>query len=66
MILNTNNITNDIFERERHNEIYSYCYMEIHVKKIMDFVDISFLAENNIRKPRDLVLKSAILDDTLR
>lgn len=46
MILNTNNITNDIFERERHNEIYSYCYMEIHVKKIMDFVDISFLAEN--------------------
>lgn len=36
------------------------------MKKIRDFVDVSLLAENiNIRKPRDLILKSANLDNTM-
>lgn len=40
--------------------------MERCVKKIRDFVDVSLLAENiNIRKPRDLILKSANLDNTM-
>lgn len=48
---------NDIFEWERHHEIYSYHYMGRYVKKSRDFVDISLLAENNVRK--------LMLDDTL-
>lgn len=40
--------------------------MERCVKKIRDFIDISLLAGNiNIRNPRNLILKSANLDNTL-
>lgn len=45
---------------------FSYHYLKRCVKIISDFVDILLLAENvNMRKPRDLILKSANLDNVL-
>lgn len=49
-----------------NSEMYAQNYMERSVK-LRDFRDISLPAENinNIRKPRDLILKTANLDNTL-